>query len=984
LDEIETYTLPLSELVERLKTDLERGLTRKDAEGRPKTFGVNVIPKIKPGFLRTYIAPLVNWLIIIYLIISTILVFFAFFILPEVWSQVVQWLSVIAINAALAIVQQVRAQTNLEALTKLSAPKSKVIREGSLLEIPSEYVVPGDIIEVMQGDRVPADARIITALNLKVNEASLTGESREVEKSEDDMPVEKDIPISSRKNMIFLGTYVDVGSAKALVVKTGRETQLGKISKGVKERSTSEILLLQKINRIAKYLGFSVLIYLGTSLIYHMIYLYTSDDLFTGGTLNTYLVARTIVKSLVTAMSIMPINIPLLTTIILITGILAMVKHQVVIRNLNAIESLGRVSVICSDKTGTITKDEMTVKWIGLQAIDWNDSLYGVTGIGFQPHGEIMKIEVNQDIGEIVKRVPEVQDRIEVEIDPETALEYLLASCILNNDSTIIEDKASDKKGERIVYKALGDATDASILVLFVKSQLDENSYRSRFKELYNYPFDSKLKRMTRVFMDNDKGGYAVFTKGATEILLPLCNYICNEDGIIAVKTLDEDGRDLIDKKIDLFGSSGYRVISFAFRYLNELPSKGEIERWFFEDDLTYLGFVAITDPPREDVREAVFEAKGAGIKSVMITGDSLETARSIAQEVGIAQQNDLTVEGHDVESLSDDEFAKTSVFARVSPEHKVIIVDRYKKQNRAVAMTGDGINDALAIIGADVGISMGITGTDVAKEAADMIIADDSFNSIVVGIREGRGIFQKIWSVVFFYIAVNVAEALIFYGSSLMPNLHLLNTWQHIYIFITAHSLPPFGLIIDRLSKDVMREKPRDREVITKQHKIAFISLSISLAFVFFIAYFGTLNGIIPISEGNKMGFIPHFGPYNPYDPIDWAQAKARTMLLTVIFVAECTLIISIRRMNKPLHKTLREDNYWVIWPFILTVPLAHLVLMYIPASQLILAHSVGINLEIIQLTWIDWIIAASLGLVPIALLESIKTLLRKHGLLL
>lgn len=984
LYEIEAYTLPLNELVEQLKTDLERGLSRKDAEERLQIFGLNTIPKIKSGFFRTYISPLMNWLIIIYLIISLILVFFAFFILPEVWSQVVQWLSVIAINATLAIVQQVRAQTNLEALTKLSAPKSKVIREASLLEIPSEYIVPGDIMEVMQGDRIPADARIITASNLKVNEASLTGESIEVEKFEGDMPVEKDTPISGRRNMIFLGTYVDVGSGKVLVVKTGRDTQLGKISKGIKERSTSEILLLQKINRVAKYLGFGVLIYIGISLTYHMIYLYSSNNLFAEGALNIDLVARIIVNSLVTAMSIMPINIPLLTTIIMITGILSMVKYQVVIRNMNAIESLGRVSVICSDKTGTITKNEMTVKWISLQAIDSKDYLYGVTGIGYQPHGKIITIDLNQNLGEIIKKEPEVQDGIEAKIKPETPLEYLLVSSMLNNDSKIIEDKVktSDKKIERMVYKALGDATDASMLKLFGKSKLEENVYKSRFKEIYNYPLDSKLKRMTRVYIDNYKGKYAVFTKGATEVLLPLCNSICNKDKITAVKALDEGRKGLIDSKIDIFALSGHRVISLAFRYLNELPSKDKIEREFFENNLTYLGFIVITDPPREGVSEAVIEAKGAGINSVMITGDSLETARSIAQQVGIAQKDDLTVEGYDIDSLSDEEFSKTSVFARVSPEHKVIIVDRYKKQNRAVAMTGDGINDTLAISGADVGISMGITGTDVTKEAADMIITDDSFNSIVVGIREGRGIYQKIRSVVFFYIAINVAEALIFYGSSLIPNLYLLNTWQHIYIFMTAHSLPPFGLIIDRISKDVMKDKPRDREGINKQQKIAFLSISISLAFMFCIAYFGTLNGTMPIFEENKMGFIPNFSPYNSYNPINWGQAKARTMLLTVIFVSECTLIISMRRMNKPLHKILREDNYWIIWPFILAVPLAHLILMYIPEIQLLLT-SIGINLEIIQLTWIDWIIATTLGLVPIALLESMKTLLRKHGLL-
>jgi magnesium-transporting ATPase (P-type) len=294
--------------------------------------------------------------------------------------------------------------------------------------------------------------------------------------------------------------------------------------------------------------------------------------------------------------------------------------------------------------------------------------------------------------------------------------------------------------------------------------------------------------------------------------------------------------------------------------------------------------------------------------------------------------------------------------------------------------MTGDGVNDTLAITSADVGISMG-TGTDVAKEAADMIITDDSFNSIVAGIREGRGIFEKIRSIIFFYIAVDVAEGLLFYGASFIPNLYLLNGWQRIYTLITAHSLPPFGLIIDRLSKDVMREKPRDRESFSKQQKIAFLFFSTSLAFIFYVVYFGTLNGSIPLFWQNKIGFIPNFGLYDTYSPVNWAQAKARTMLLTVMLVAESTLVISIRRVNKPFHRILIEDNYWMIWPFILAPPLLHVALMYLPAVQLMLVRSVGINLEIIQLTWIDWTIAIILGLIPIVLLESVKRLLRKQG---
>lgn len=982
INESQTYTLPLTELMRLLKTDLNRGLSKEEAEKRKRIFGLNAIPKLKPSLFKIYGAPLFNWLINIYLIISAILAIVAFFILKEIWLQVTQWLSVISINAALAIIQQSRAQSKLEALQRLSAPKSKVIRDGKIVEIASDRIVPGDIIKLVQGDRIPADARIITASSLRVNEATLTGESEEVGKFERDEVVEENALVSNRRNMVFLGTYVTAGSARAMVVKIGRETQLGKISKNLKQLNIGEIPLRQKINEIAKYLGITVLTFLSLSLTYNLVLLYFNNELFVGGVLNLQLVAKVIVKSLTTAISVMPINIPLLTTVILLTGVLAMAKRRVVIRDLNAVERLGRVSVVCSDKTGTITKNEMTVKWVCIPTFNSPDLLYGVTGVGFQPQGRIMKYDSTLLIEDIVGKNPEAFEGKEVTITPESILEYILFSGLLNNEGVLVEEKVktADKKRDETVYRTVGDATDAAILLLFHKSKLDENIYRSRFQEVLSYPFDSKLKRMTKISKDNDNGKYVVFTKGATEVLLPRCSYYVT-GSIKNVETLREEYITSIANIVDLFASAGYRVISFAFKYIDKLPSKPE--RDFLENNLIYLGFVAIIDPPRDGVLESVLETEVAGIFPAMITGDSVKTARRIATQVGIADESELAVEGLEIESLSDKEFLNTSVFARVSPEHKMLIVERYKKQNRVVAMTGDGVNDALAISMADVGISMGITGTEVAKQAADVIITDDSFNSIVAGIREGRGLFQKIRMIVFFYIAVNLAEALIFFVTSLIPNFYLLNTWQQIYIFMTAHSIPPFALIFDKLRKDVMKEKPRDTEgIFDKELLISMLLFCLSLSIMFYISYFGVLNGVIPVFNENKVGYIPDFNSDDVSNPANWAQAKARTMFHTVAFIAEISLIFSIRRINKSVFKTLRDDNYWFVWFLLSLVPLAHLILMYVPITQLVLMVSVGINLEVIHLTGIDWTIAITLGLVPIAILESFKLWLRKRGI--
>ncbi|HJX23647.1 MAG TPA: cation-transporting P-type ATPase [Candidatus Bathyarchaeia archaeon] len=973
--------IPLNAQAEHLGADLVNGLSAREAEERLAKFGANVIPKIKSSLYRVYIAPLLNWLISIYLISSTILAFLAFFFVPDMWGQVTLWLLAMAVNVTIAIIQQSRAQTKIEALEKLSAPRCNVVRDGRLKDIPAGQLVPGDVVKINPGDKVPADARIITSSNLRVNEASLTGESREVEKSENNS-LENEATHHSRTYELFLGTYVTAGSATILVTETGADTQLGKISKSLERLNVGEIPLRQKINRLAKYLAIGVLLYLGLSLTHNLFYLYSTGQLFVDGVLNIQVAAWTVARSLIAAMSVTPINIPLLTTIILLTGVLVLAGHKVIIRNLSAVESLGRVSVVCSDKTGTITKNEMTVKWICIPSIRGFDQLFQTSGVGFQPSGVISSIQPEVSLEALLgdERPSATPPKTQVETD--TSLELLLVSGVLNNDATIVEEMlaVSGKSEGELVYRIFGGATDASILTLFKKSGLELDHYRSRFKEVCNYPFESRLKRMTRVFKDDKVKKYVVFTKGATEVLLPRCTRT-TEKAIAQASPLSDKDKSLIQNKVGLFAAYGNRVISFAFRYIDSLPPR-ELGQDAIERDMTYLGFVAIIDPPREGVLESVCEAESAGIKPIMITGDSLETARSIAQQVRIYRSNDLAVEGKDLGSITSADFMKASVFARVSPENKMKIVECYQEQKKVVAMTGDGVNDAPAISMADVGISMGTTGTDVAKETADMIVADDSFSSIIAGIREGRGLFQKIRSLVFYYVAINFAESLVYVGSSFIPGFYLVSAWQTLYILLTTHSIPPLLLIIDQLSRDVMKEKPRDSEEIFNKRVIgALLLFSIFAGLAFYASYFWTLDGVIPVFDQNKLGYIPTFNTADPTNPLNWAQAKGRTILYATILVAECTLIVSLRRINKSIFRTLKEDNYWIIWPFIILPIVANLVLMYVPFIQTLLLQWLGINLQVIQLTTVDWIVAIILGLMPIAILELYKKWIRGRG---
>ncbi|APV45245.1 Ca2+-transporting ATPase [Dehalogenimonas formicexedens] len=970
----ENSTESLEELLRRFGTDINSGLTQAEAGIRFDKYGPNLIPRPPRNLFQVYIAPLLNWLVNIYLIITSILALLAIFVLPDLWGQVTFWIVFIVLNAAVAIIQQIRAQKKLEALENMSPPKSKVIRDGQIKELRSEALVPGDLIKLEQGDRVPADSRLIKASFLTVNEAPLTGESVPVEKTSENAS-----SVSENGNMVYLGTYVTSGNAIALVIATGSRTRLGSIAETVTRLNTGDIPLRQKVNKVARYLASAVAVYLLISLAYHLVSLYRDGELVAGGVFNTHLLAETASRSLITSMSIMPINIPLLTTVILLAGTLAMARHQVVIRDLSAVESLGRVSVVCTDKTGTITKNEMTVRWLSLPEIKGADHIFGATGTGFDPAGRLFVAADAPEsaVGVEFDQVPD--SRPAASVGPGSALEMVLVSGMLNNESSIVKvlNKNAGGTAEEASYCAVGDTTDAAILTLFRKSGLDENYFRSIFREIASFPFDSNLKRVSKVFAGGRTVKVEVFTKGATERVLEKCSSLVTGTVNETVALGDQEKGYLI-KKAEAFAAHGYRVISLAFKYIDGATQS--LSRDSVESGLTYLGFVAIIDPPRDGVLDSVAEAGKAGIRSVMVTGDSLETARSIAGQVGIVRDGDLAFAAYD-NRLTDEEFLKTSVFARVSPEDKMAIVRRYKQSNRTVAVTGDGVNDAPALSTADVGIAMGVTGTDVAKQSSDMIIADDSFNSVVVGIREGRGLFQKIRSLIFFYIAVNAAEALVYFGASFIPDFSLLNSWQRIYIFTTAHAIPPLAFISDRLSRDVMSEKPRDGEDIFNRRTTSAMALFIvSLAAVLSLTYLFASSGLVPVMDGNHLGTVPDFGG-GALDPVGWAQAKARTLLLTVALLSETLLVLSLRRLNKSAFRTLKDDNYLFVWPFLAFVPVFHLALMYFPGLQAFLNNSLSINLEIIRLTAADWIVALVFALIPIGLLEWYKARVRQHG---
>jgi len=958
---IEAYhAMPLEEVLDSFQVSSEQGLSNDEVRLRIQKYGSNAIPRIRGPFWQVYIAPIMNWLITIYIISSLALIVIAQ-LLPagdNEMGQALVWLGIVTVNALVAIFQQFRAQKKLEALEKLSAGEARVIRQGSEKSIPPFDLVPGDIVKLDPGDRIPADARIINSSNLTINEASLTGESVAVAKDEK-AKIKHDVPLTDMRTMVFFGTYVSTGMATVVTTATGGRTEIGKIQGTLEALNTGDIPLRRKVNLLAKYLGIAAIILMSVSVLWQVVvYNWLNNLPLDLGYENILGQMQT---SITRAMTIMPINIPLLTTIVLLTGVLAMAKKGVIIRDLSAVESLGRVSVICSDKTGTMTRNQMTVKYI------WDThNFYSVKGDGYDPVGGIHLMKGAADTVTLEVKEEEVKDVFQWK-----GLYRLVVCGGINNDSEIVKEMIPDQ-GE--IWKPLGDPTDAALLTMFRKSGIDEEAITKKYEIIEEFPFESELKRMSKICKDGKK--FVAFVKGATEVLLPKCTMV---DGKETPSKLTPDMVDRVRTLTTDFATKGYRVISLAYRHLDKIPT-GPDAREETENDLIYLGFASIVDPPRDGVKEAVSACHSAGINVIMITGDAAATAKTIAEDLGIFKANSLVVEGSEINDVSDDDFARTNVFARVDPDHKQIIVERYQDQQRVVAMTGDGVNDALALAMSDAGIAMGITGTDVAKEAADLVITDDSFASIVSGVHQGRGLFNKIRMMIYFYLAINLFESIIFFGALFFLPTAISNTmlsqWQSLYLVVTTHSFPGLALVFDRTSPHAMEDKPRDSQALITRNLGKFMALNIILmtigaAAVYILTLTGW-SGIIEVYPENLTGY---------YGAVVDAPYKATVMLLSVILLVESTIVLSIRRINMPIQKSIRESGT-IIYVFLLgLIYLAHYLLMYVPLAQEILAVY-SLHFYFAPLTSYDWLIVVLASLPSIIGVELYKWRFRKRDI--
>ncbi len=786
----ESHAKSIREVVSGLETHLERGLTQQEAQDRLHKLGANELTeKPRPGFLALLLAQFNNYLVIILIVAALVAL-----ALGE-WVDSVAIMIIVLLNAVVGVIQESKAEQALAALKKMSAPTAQVIRDSVQITVPGRELVPGDLVLLEAGNYIPADLRLTTSVNLKVEEASLTGESVPVEKHAEAV-LDEEIPLGDRKNSAFMSTMVTYGRGKGVVTGTGMRTQIGLIAEMIQSYHDEDTPLQQKLAQLGKVIGSIVLVICAVVFIYGLARDTKLADIFAIGIVE-YLQSeqKDIINLFMTAVSLaiaaVPEGLPAIVTICLALGMQQMVKRHALVRKLPAVETLGCATVICSDKTGTLTQNEMTV----VQAWGGNQR-FRVSGEGYNPTGQFSRNGNPFDVGN----------------DPDATV--LLQGALLCNDATL--DERSDEAGRRS-WRIIGDPTEGALVVLARKAGFERGALESALPRVQEISFDSERKRMTtihRIAGEQRAEGFryppvVAFVKGAPDVLLDLCTHV--QEGGRPVALTEAKRNEILDNNRDL-ASNALRVLGVAYRALDAVPESCTADS--IEQELTFVGLLGMIDPARPEVTDAVKVANGAGLKSVMVTGDHKETAEAIAKEIGILTPGGIVLTGPEIERLSDEELvskaANLQVCCRVSPQHKTRIVDAMKARGHVVAMTGDGVNDAPALKRANIGVAMGITGTDVSKQTADMVLTDDNFASIVSAIEQGRIIYSNIRKFVYFLLACNAGEILIIFGSMLFGLPIPLRPVQILWLNLVSDGAPALALGLEKGDPDIMKQQPR------------------------------------------------------------------------------------------------------------------------------------------------------------------------------
>lgn len=832
------YSKSIENIQKELQTNIETGLVEEEVAIRIKKFGYNELKKTKK------ISPLLIFLnqfkdlMIIILILAAIISF----ILEEHLDSIII-LIILILNAAIGFIQEFRAEKSLEALKKMSVPYASVIRNGQIFRLSAREIVPGDIVILEAGDIVPADIRIFQSYNLQVNESILTGESVPVEKNEQTL-IEGNYSIHEQTNILFKNTQITNGKAKGIVIATGMNTEIGKIANLLQKEERDLTPLQKRLNKFSKKLTIIILMLCLIFLIFGLI---KGED---------FIVI--LLTSISLAVAAIPESLPYVITISLSIGAAKMLKQNALIRKLKSIETLGSVTYICSDKTGTLTLNQMIVDKIWI----WEDNV----------------------------------DKVNKE-KSKYAINHLLNAFVLCNNAIIENDKK------------IGDPTEIALLEFAFKNFIFLESLKKEYKEIFEIPFDSNKKYMSKIFQYNDK--FICYTKGAFDIIINHCSFIQSNDKIIRIDTS-------IMQKLyninDEFAKEGYRILGFSYKILDKWEVHKVNEKNFIDNinqEMIFLGLAILLDPPREEAEKSVRLCKQAGIIPVMITGDHPSTAKVIAKKIGIIESDDIVLTGKELDELNEDDLKKivlkTKVYARVSPEHKLKIIKALKSNNQIVGMTGDGVNDAPALKSADIGIAMGITGTEVAKESSDIVLLDDNFATIVNTIKEGRRIFDNIKKFIKYTLTSNLGEIITIIVAPLLGLPIPLLPIHILWINLITDGLPGLAFSEEIPEKDIMKRKPRN-----PQDDIFSEGLGLHIIWV-----------------GFTMAMITILSQYIALKT-DFLKEKWQTVVFTVLCFSQLGHALAIRSNNQSLFRQGFFTNKLMVLAFFISIILQFAIIYH------------------------------------------------------
>lgn len=868
---IHWHSIDADKSIALLQSDAEQGITSQEVSVRFERYGANeLVEKVGRSSLQIFIDQFTNIMLIMLMAVAVVSAFLDIQA-KEFPKDAIAISSIVILNGILGYMQESNAEKALAALKRLSSPKVRVIRNSQVIEINGKELVPGDIMLLEAGVQISADGRLLEEQNLQVRESALTGEAEAVNK-EAKLILEEDASLGDRLNCVYQGTEVVQGRAKVLVTKTGMQTELGKIATLIQDVESEDTPLQQRMTQLGNVLVSGSLALVALVI---LIGLFNKGDF--GELLKT---------SLSMAVAVVPEGLPAVVTVTLALGTQRMVKRNALIRRLPAVETLGSVTTICSDKTGTLTQNKMVV-----QSIRTAQHALQVTGDGYVPTGEFMvSVDAQADANFVVTSLPEVQQ--------------LLMACIFCNDA-ILQQKNSE-------WIIIGDPTEGALLVLATKGDCDFSEWQHRMPRVSEVPFSSERKRMS-VLVQGEHGGNVLFCKGSPELTLECCTHIQIGDQIHPIA--DHQRQQVLEQNNELAGS-GLRVLGFAYRTISDLPEEGLNER--DESNLIWVGLVGMLDAPRPEVREAVKLCREAGIRPVMITGDHQLTARAIAVDLGIARTGDRVLTGRELELMSpadlDREVDQVNVYARVSPEHKLRIVQALQRQHHFVAMTGDGVNDAPALKQADIGIAMGITGTDVSKEASDMILLDDNFATIVAATEEGRAVYTNIRRFIKYILGSNIGEVITIAAAPILGFAVPLIPLQILWMNLVTDGLPALALAVEPAEPNVMKCPPVDprENIFARGMGLYMIRIGIILA-VITIALMVWAHGYTTANTFN-----------DTYSPNRW-----QTMVFTTLCLAQMGHAIAIRS-NTQLTIELDPRTNPYIWGSVIMTTVLQMVLIY------------------------------------------------------